>query len=65
MTTFDQLMPNVLVQLDDELQAIQGMQSEATYLPTAGRQVLQSAETKISASKRFVNAHWPPVPPED
>jgi hypothetical protein len=63
--TFDVLMPSVIPDLDDELQGIGGLKSDATDLTAGGRRLLTAAETQIGATKAFVNLHWPPVPPED
>jgi hypothetical protein len=63
--TFDVLMPTLIPQFDDELQAIEGLKSDATDLTAGGRRVLNAAERQVDASKGFVNTHWPPVPPED
>jgi hypothetical protein len=63
--TFDTLMPNVIPDLDDELQGIEGLKSDATDLTTGGRRVLNLAETQLERTKAFVNTHWPPVPAED
>jgi hypothetical protein len=63
--TFDTVMPNVLPQLDDELQGIAGLESDATDLTAGGRRLLNAAEKQITASKAFVNTNWPPVPAED
>jgi hypothetical protein len=64
VTTFDVVMPNVPPQLDDELQGIEGLKSDATDLTTGGRRLLNAAETQIEKTKAFVNTNWPPVPPE-
>jgi hypothetical protein len=63
--TFDTVMPNVLPQLDDELQAIGGTETDATDLTAGGRRLLNAAEAQITKSKAFVNTNWPPVPAED
>ena len=58
-------MPNLIPQFDDELQAIEGLKSDATDLTAGGRRVLNAAVNQVARSKAFVNAHWPPVPAED
>jgi hypothetical protein len=63
--TFDVLMPNVIPDLDDEIQGIEGLKADATDLTTGGRRLLNAAVNQIAGSKTFVNTHWPPVPPED
>jgi hypothetical protein len=63
--TFDTVMPNLVPQLQDETQAIEGLKSDATDLTAGGRRLLNDAETQIGASTAFVNLHWPPVPVDD
>jgi hypothetical protein len=65
VSTFDTVMPNVVGDLDDELQAIDGIRSESDDLTSSGRQLLGTATTKISRTRGFVNRTWPPVPVED
>jgi hypothetical protein len=64
-STFDTVMPNLIPQIADELQGIDGLKSDATDLTTGGRRVLNAAENQIEKSQAFVNTHWPPIPPED
>jgi hypothetical protein len=63
--TFDLLMPTVVPQLDDEIQAIQGTEADATDLTAGGRRLLNAAEAQIGRTKNVVNTTWPPVPAED
>ena len=63
--TFDLLMPFVVPQLDDEIQAIQGTEADATDLTAGGRRLLNAAEAQIGRTKNVVNTTWPPVPAED
>ena len=65
VTTFDTVMPNVTPDLDDEIQAIDGLKSDATDLTVGGRRLLNAAENQIEATRTFVNTKWPPVPVED
>jgi hypothetical protein len=65
VSTFETVMPNVLPQLDDELDAIEGTTSDDTDLTPGGRNVLTAAETQIRNTRTVVNAHWPPIPDED
>jgi len=65
LPTFDLVMPNMVAQLDDELQAIEGTKADATDLTAGGRRLLDRAGTQVTASRGFVNLHWPVVPPED
>jgi hypothetical protein len=62
---FETVMPNVVPQVDDELQAIEGTTSDATDLTAGGRRLLDAAEAQVSKTKTFVNTTWPPVPQED
>jgi hypothetical protein len=63
--TFDVVMPNLAPQLDDELQAIEGTQADATDLTAGGRRLLTAADAQVTKTKAFVNTNWPPVPAED
>jgi hypothetical protein len=55
------VMPNVVPQLDDELQMIDG-----TPKLSAGKQrVLNAAELQITKTEKNVNAWWPPLPVGD
>jgi hypothetical protein len=62
--TFDTLMPNTIVDFDDEMQAIDGLTTDATDLTTGGRRLLSAAMVQILRTERVVNAHWPPIPAE-
>jgi hypothetical protein len=64
-STFDTVMPNVIPQIDDETQAIEGLKSDATDLTAGGRRLLDAAEAQIAKTKTVVNTTWPPVPAED
>jgi hypothetical protein len=64
INTFDILMPNYPPMLDDEIQGIEGIKSDATDLTAGGRKLLNDAETQITKTKGFVNTTWPPVPPD-
>jgi hypothetical protein len=65
VSTFDSVMPNVVGDLDDERQAIDGIRSESDDLTASGRALLGTAATRISHTRAFVNRTWPPVPVED
>jgi hypothetical protein len=62
---FDTVMPNVLGQLDDELQAIDGTRTDAEDLTAGGRRILNKAQPQVQRTRQTVNASWPPVPAED
>lgn len=65
VTTFDTVMPNVVPQIDDETQGIEGLKSDATDLTVGGRRLLNAAETQIAGTKAAINTNWPPIPVED
>jgi len=59
--TFDMAMPGLTLFLDDELQQIDALQSDAADLPPGGKRILTKARAQIAATKAQVNALWPPV----
>jgi hypothetical protein len=63
--TFDTVMPNMVPQLDDETQAIQGTLTDATDLTAGGRTLLNAAAAQVANTKTVVNATWPPIPQGD
>jgi hypothetical protein len=63
--TFDMVMPNYLPLLADEVQAIDGTNSDATDLTAGGRRLLTLAKSQVLRTQGFVNAHWPLLPPVD
>jgi hypothetical protein len=65
VSTFETIMPNAIDQLDDELQAIDGLKSDSTDLTSGGRRLLTAATTHIARTRGVVNRTWPPIPPED
>jgi hypothetical protein len=65
VATFDTVMPNVVGQLEDELQAIEGTRVDAEDLTSGGRRVLDKAEPQVRRTRQRVNSLWPPVPAED
>jgi hypothetical protein len=64
VSTFDTVMPDAVVQLSDELQAIDGIKSDATDLTAGGRRLLTAASTQVIKTKGTVNKTWPPIPAE-
>ena len=64
VNTFDTLMPNVVPQFQDEIQAAEGLKSDATDLTQNGRKLLNDAENQVTKTMGVVNTNWPPVPPE-
>jgi hypothetical protein len=65
VTTFETVMPDAVGQLDDELQAIDGLKSDATDLTAGGRRLLSAATTHIAKTRGVINRTWPPIPVED
>jgi hypothetical protein len=65
VATFETVMPQVIPQLDDELQAIDGLRSDATGLTPAARGYLGAAGTRIARTRATVKRLWPPIPAED
>jgi hypothetical protein len=65
VSTFETVMPNAVDQLDDELQAIDGLKSDATDLTAGGRRLLTAATTQIAGTRAAVNRAWQPIPEED
>jgi len=58
--TFDLAMPQVTAMLDDEMQQIDGLQSDAVDLSAGGRRTLGDAAAQILLTRRKVNSYWPP-----
>ena len=58
------VMPNLIPQLDDEIQEINAMQ-ENKALSTGARRVLNAAELQATETEKQVNLWWPPLPPGD
>jgi hypothetical protein len=65
VSTFETVMPNAVDQLDDELQAIDGLKSDATDITADGRRLLSTATTHVAKTRGVVNRTWPPIPAED
>jgi hypothetical protein len=61
---FAPLMPQVTQQLDDEIQAVDGLQSDAVDLRPRGKTILRQAKAQIVLTERTINTIWPPAPPE-
>jgi hypothetical protein len=58
---FDMAMPGLTLFLDDEIQQIDALQSDAADLPPGAKRILTKARAKIAATKAQINALWPPV----
>ncbi len=63
--SFAVLMPEVTAGLDDELQHIEGLRSDATDLNARGKSILRQALTQILLTQRTINTIWPPAPVDD
>jgi hypothetical protein len=59
--TWDTTMANVVFQVDDELQVIDGLRATLTLSPGRAK-VLDAAEIQNIKSERKLNLYWPPVP---
>ena len=59
--TFDLTMPTVPVWLNDELQHIDGLLTDATDLRPGGRRILTQARAQIGRTVAAINVAWPPV----
>lgn len=62
---FDTAMPQVASMLDDEMQQIDGLQSDAVDLSPGGETILRDAAAQILLTERRLNSYWPPVPADD
>jgi hypothetical protein len=47
--------------IDDEIQQIDGLQSDATDLRPGGKKLLRDAEAQALLTQRKINTYWPPV----
>ena len=54
-------MPLAIPSLDDEIQQIKGLQSDATDLRPGGRTILHPALAQTQATETAINTVWPPV----
>ncbi len=59
--TFATSMPQVTAMVEDELQQIDALQSDAVDLSPGGTKILRDAEAQILLTERKVDAYWPPV----
>jgi len=58
--TFDVTMPGLTLFLDDEIQHIDGLKSDATDLRPGGSRLLTKARAQIARTKAQINVNWPP-----
>jgi hypothetical protein len=63
--SFAALMPQVTLGLDDEMQHIDSLRSDAPDLSARGKSILRQAETQILFTERAINTTWPPLPADD
>jgi hypothetical protein len=61
VVTIATMMPGNLALLDDEIQQIKGLQSDATDLTPGGDKALTQALTQTTATETSINTIWPPV----
>jgi hypothetical protein len=59
--TFDLTMPGLTLFLDDEIQHIDGLTSDATDLRPGGSRILSKARAQITATETSINTFWPPA----
>ena len=59
--TFDVTMPTLPVFLDDEIQHIDGLTTDATDLRPGGTRILTKGRAQIVATEATVNTFWPPA----
>jgi hypothetical protein len=64
-STFGAVMPQVVGMIDDEIQQIDALQSDATDLRPGAKKILRDAEAQALLTQRKVNTYWPPLPPSD
>jgi hypothetical protein len=64
-STFDTIMAQVGLMIDDEIQQIDGLQSDATDLRPGAKKILRSAEVQAIFTQRKISTYWPPVVGDD
>jgi hypothetical protein len=63
LPTFATLMPNVVPDLDDEEQQIQGLMKDGAVTPK-GKTLLKDALVQVILTENTINTNWPPAPAE-
>jgi hypothetical protein len=58
--TFDLAMPGLVPWLDDELQHVDGLLTDAADLRPGGRRILTKARDQVTATKAAITTFWPP-----
>jgi len=61
-STSDTVMPNVIPQIDDEVQHATGLLTDGA-VSAGGRRILQLGESQALQTKNTINTIWPPAPP--
>jgi hypothetical protein len=61
VATIATMMPGNIALLDDEIQQIKGLQSDATDLTPGGAKALTQALAQTTATETTINTIWPPV----
>jgi hypothetical protein len=59
--TFDTTMPGLTLFLDDEIQHIDGLASDATDLRPGGSRILSKGRAQIVQTEATINTFWPPA----
>jgi hypothetical protein len=59
--TFDTTMPGLTLFLDDEIQHIDGLVSDATDLRPGGSRILSKGRAQIVQTEATINTFWPPA----
>jgi hypothetical protein len=59
--TFDTAMPGLTLFLDDEIQHIDGLISDATDLRPGGSRILTKGRAQIVQTEATINTVWPPA----
>jgi hypothetical protein len=59
--TFDTTMPGLTIFLDDEIQHIDGLTTDATDLRPGGSRILTKGRAQIVQTEATINTIWPPV----
>jgi len=59
--TFDTTMPGLTLFLDDELQHIDGLASDATDLRPGGSRILAKGRAQVVQTEATINTFWPPA----
>lgn len=59
--TFDVTMPGLILFLDDEIQHIDGLTTDATDLRPGGSRILAKGRAQIVQTEATINAAWPPA----